>query len=292
MSPFPSWSIQEEGNCAAFQSVVDLFLDPFNILWVLDNGVVDVLERPVNSCPPKIVAINAKTGKVSVLFFFKSGFSEFSMIFFFLNFQLLKSIDVSPLAPSSSRLQFLVADYSADGRVFVYISDASNRAILVFDITSSQGYRLILPKAVSQGCERRDVLYVNLVRRKSGDNVLLVSYLGGRNIYSIRTVHLQNGTAYGQLHDLGPKTDKIVFLGTDNSGAIYYRKLVEADVYRWNALDHTDGVQLVHRGNPFALPSQVVQDVKRGRMRILESNFPDFLGGTAGDGVNHSFNVF
>lgn len=64
MSPFPSWSIQQEGSCSSLQSVVDLFLDPHGILWVLDNGIIDVLESPVNTCPPKIVAINARTGKV------------------------------------------------------------------------------------------------------------------------------------------------------------------------------------------------------------------------------------
>lgn len=28
LAPFPCWSMQEEGNCEALQSVVDLFLDP------------------------------------------------------------------------------------------------------------------------------------------------------------------------------------------------------------------------------------------------------------------------
>ena len=64
LTPFPCWSIQEEGNCAALQSVVDLFLDPQNILWVLDSGIINSLEEPIHQCPPKVVAINVKTGKV------------------------------------------------------------------------------------------------------------------------------------------------------------------------------------------------------------------------------------
>lgn len=200
---------------------------------------------------------------------------------------------MSPLTSPSSRLQFLVADYSPDGRVFVYVSDASNRAILVFDASANQGYRLILPKAVSEGCDMLDVLYLNLIPRNTGGgSLLLVSYLGAKNVYCMKTAHLQNGTAHGQLRDLGPKSEKIVFLGTDNAGALYYRKLTEADVYRWAVLDDTDaGVQLVYRGSPFALPSQVVQDFKRGCVRVLETNFPDFLGATVGPGVHHSLNV-
>lgn len=63
--PYPCWSLQEEGNCAALQSVVDIFLDPQDILWALDTGVVNSLEEPVRRCAPKVVAINLKTGKVS-----------------------------------------------------------------------------------------------------------------------------------------------------------------------------------------------------------------------------------
>lgn len=32
LAPFPCWSMQEEGNCEALQSVVDIFLDPMVII--------------------------------------------------------------------------------------------------------------------------------------------------------------------------------------------------------------------------------------------------------------------
>lgn len=62
--PFPCWAIQEEGNCQALQNVVDLVLDIQDILWVLDVGIVNTLEQPVRRCPPKVVGINVKSGKV------------------------------------------------------------------------------------------------------------------------------------------------------------------------------------------------------------------------------------
>jgi hypothetical protein len=62
--PFPCWPMQEEGNCEALQSAVDLVLDVQDILWVLDVGIVNTLEQPIRRCPPKIIAINIKTGKV------------------------------------------------------------------------------------------------------------------------------------------------------------------------------------------------------------------------------------
>lgn len=64
VAPFPCWQIQEEGNCQALQNVVDVVLDFQDILWVLDVGIVNTLEQPVRRCPPKLVGINAKSGKV------------------------------------------------------------------------------------------------------------------------------------------------------------------------------------------------------------------------------------
>lgn len=86
--PFPCWSAQEEGNCGALQNVVDAFLDPQDVLWVLDTGVVNSLAEPIRRCSPKVVAINAKSGKVRYLFYFPSNSSSF---FFLRRFTLLSS---------------------------------------------------------------------------------------------------------------------------------------------------------------------------------------------------------
>ena len=95
VTPYPCWSLQEEGNCQALQSAVDIFLDPYDILWVLDVGLVNTLEQPVRRCPPKIVGINVKTGKV------------------------VQVIDLSNLIVQSSRLQHLVVDYDESGHCFM-----------------------------------------------------------------------------------------------------------------------------------------------------------------------------
>lgn len=95
VTPYPCWSLQEEGNCQAIQSAIDIFLDPNDILWVLDVGLVNTLEQPVRRCPPKVVGINVKTGRV------------------------VQSIDLSNLVVQSSRLQHLVVEYNESGHCFM-----------------------------------------------------------------------------------------------------------------------------------------------------------------------------
>lgn len=114
--PFPCWSLQEEGKCSALQSVVDIVIDGSDIIWVLDTGVVRTLEDdPVITCAPKVLAFNVRNGK------------------------LLKTITFDGLVSKSSRLQYLAVDYGVDGRAFVYVSDASARAIIVFDVQAQKG---------------------------------------------------------------------------------------------------------------------------------------------------------
>lgn len=173
--PFPCWSMQEEGNCQALQSVVDLVLDHNDVLWVLDIGVINSLENPIRKCPPKVVAFNVKTGKV------------------------LKYLSLEGLVTSSSRLQYLVVDYAADGRCYVYISDAASRAILVYDVQASRGYRVLLPKAITHGCTKRDVLYLALVRKSCGSTVLYFSYLSSSKLFSLKTDYLRRGHAHGRV---------------------------------------------------------------------------------------------
>lgn len=117
LTAWPCWSMQEEGNCQALQSVVDIAVDSNEILWALDTGVVNALDTPLRKCPPKVVALSTKTGKV------------------------LKSISLEGLVTPTSRLQYLAVDYSADKRCFVYISDGASRSLIVYDVQASHGFR-------------------------------------------------------------------------------------------------------------------------------------------------------
>jgi len=176
--PYPCWDLQEEGNCKALQSVVDLVVDQNEVLWVLDTGIVNTLETPVRKCPPKVVAMSVKTGKV------------------------LKTVSLEGLTSSSSRLQYLVVDYAPDGGCFVYVSDAANRAIIVYNLQADRGFRVVLPKAVTAGCRSRDVLYIALIRRDCGTTELYFTYLSTSKLFSLKSEYLRSGVAAKSLSEV------------------------------------------------------------------------------------------
>lgn len=269
LAPFPCWSSQEIGSHEGLQSVVDVFLDPHDVLWVLDTGVINTLDQPARHSKPKVVAYDMKTGK------------------------LLKTVDMSGLVAQASRLQYLVVEYSRDGRPYVYVSDAATRSIIVFDIAGNKAFRVVLPKAALSGCTRRDVLYVVLVQKGCGNNFVVFTYLCGSRVFSIRTDFLRSGSAAGHVQDLGPKAQKLVVLGTDLGSAVFFRYEGQPEVYRWDTNDTFTSANfvVVYKSSACLLATHAFADVKRQKIRVIESNFPDFIQGTVGCGAVQQINV-
>lgn len=48
IEPFPSWEMNEIGNCSALQFVQGIAVDTDGIMWVIDSGRVDTLSQGKN----------------------------------------------------------------------------------------------------------------------------------------------------------------------------------------------------------------------------------------------------
>lgn len=261
LTPFPCWSSQEEGDPNAFQSVVDIYMDENNLLWVLDTGVVNSMEQPIRKSPPKVIALNVHNGKK------------------------VKTLDLCGLVAKASRLQYLVVEYAPDGRPFVYISDAATRSILVYDVAGNKGYRVVLPKAVCNN--RRDVLYIALLHKNGcNNNYLVLTYLSGTRVFQIRTDYLRTGHAAGKIQDLGTKGGKIIILGTDLGSALFFRYEGKSEIYRWNVSPCFKDYEIVYRSPDHYLATHAFADLSRRRIRVLESNFPDYIQNSVGCGAS------
>ena len=61
--PFPSYPMQEEGNCSALQLVQSMEVDEFGRLWIVDVGRTQLLGgEPRNLCPAKILVVDLTAG--------------------------------------------------------------------------------------------------------------------------------------------------------------------------------------------------------------------------------------
>ena len=87
--------------------------------------------------------------------------------------------------------------------------------------------------------------------------------------------------------DAGIKPHKQVLIGTDNGSAIFFRNEGHSEVFRWdtNQCYKPENWKVVYRCQQCQLATHAFADYKRGRMRVLESNFPDFMQNTVGCGA-------
>ncbi|XP_058117475.1 uncharacterized protein LOC131259884 [Anopheles coustani] len=67
--PFPSWDMNERGNCSALQFVQGVAVDKHGIMWVVDSGRTETLTRGTDHvvCPPKILLLDLKRNGAVIL---------------------------------------------------------------------------------------------------------------------------------------------------------------------------------------------------------------------------------
>uniref|UniRef100_A0A146LKF5 Protein yellow n=1 Tax=Lygus hesperus TaxID=30085 RepID=A0A146LKF5_LYGHE len=119
LRPFPDRSTHAQG---VIGNAVDIHLDSRGLLWVLDSGFIDTLRAPVKLNDARVLAIDADTGKIESVISLKG---------------LVKG-----------RAQYLSVDEDVTGAKYLYVSDGPARSIVVWDLMSCDGHRVILPERV------------------------------------------------------------------------------------------------------------------------------------------------
>lgn len=64
LTPYPSWEMNRQGNCAGLTSVYRVKADECSRLWVLDTGTVNAFESADNICPFKVVAFDLRNDQI------------------------------------------------------------------------------------------------------------------------------------------------------------------------------------------------------------------------------------
>ncbi|XP_050540185.1 protein yellow-like [Daktulosphaira vitifoliae] len=145
LQAYPNWDWHSEAasdsllnsprpNCSGLVSVFRVRADRCNRLWVLDSGVMDSLETFSTVCPPKLMVFDMRTDR------------------------MIRSVILPPeILRKNTLLTNLVIDdqteisHLQDGflgdcdNVFVYMSDSTNPAILVYDARRDTAWRLSHP---------------------------------------------------------------------------------------------------------------------------------------------------
>jgi Major royal jelly protein len=208
--------------------------------------------------------------------------------------QVERQIDLAGLTCATSRVQFLAVEQTKSGRTFVYVTDATENAILVWDVLQASGFRVTLPDEMLSGCgggdAGRDVLYMALTHHKDGSKLLAITYLSSCVMFTLRTEFLRRASDTGRVVSRGLKRDKLVVLGADGGPGVFFRYPGQPEIYRWDTSEAfvSENLEQVYGGQPHRLATCVAADHATKRMLVLESNFQCFANGCVGSGVSHT----
>ncbi|XP_038212207.1 major royal jelly protein 5-like isoform X2 [Zerene cesonia] len=244
LQPFPELRSHHIADCRAVQNVIDMYLDNFGNLWILDSGIIETLVSPRCTCPPKIVSISLPLKK------------------------LTKHIDLSHLTEPTSQLQNIVVEYTIAGKPFMYVSDASRGAIIVYDVTKEAGWHVT-------ACSSSPGLQLALVKRGLAQSVLVLISLNWPGILELDTGILKRKNAQSALRMFGEHTKPVVLLGFD-AHHVYLRHTECTDVLSWDTRHMYNSSHLtdIHSAGPRLVPTSVTADYKRNLL-ILDSNYGD-----------------
>jgi len=116
--PYPSWEMNQLGNCNAFQYIQSMEIDQFGRMWVVDVGRVHIFTEPDNKCPPKLVIIDLETDEVILRYDFPANVVN----------------------PMSNFLNDIAVGCVLKDECFAYMSDALDSKIVVYDMKDNRSW--------------------------------------------------------------------------------------------------------------------------------------------------------
>ena len=82
LEPFPSWEMQEVGNCDKLQYTQSMEIDNNGLMWIIDTGRIGIFTgSPDNTCPPKLVIIDTETGETVDSYVFPDSVAPYDSVF-------------------------------------------------------------------------------------------------------------------------------------------------------------------------------------------------------------------
>lgn len=78
-SPFPSWEMNNLGDCNALQNVQNVEIDSKGQIWIIDSGRTETLSTtPTVRCPPKLIIFDIKRNMTTTAYTFPDTVASFN----------------------------------------------------------------------------------------------------------------------------------------------------------------------------------------------------------------------
>ncbi|XP_052764204.1 major royal jelly protein 1-like [Mya arenaria] len=217
LKPYPSWEMQQEGNCSAFQKVQNIEIDPKRgIMFVIDTG------GKRYGCPAKLVIYDVNKDVEIHRHMFPD--------------------DV--VSRGTNYLNDLVMDY-VDGQVgYLYITNTRDYTIVVYDVLNDNSYSFSHPSMNPEPGKTDVKVLNNIIQVNNGVNGIAISSnfeyvyyspIAGTGLYQIPTQVLRNSSSDFAAHvrKVGDKPSQGDGMIMSTKNSLYFSVLSKNAVAMW-----------------------------------------------------------
>lgn len=284
LEPFPSWELNEHGNCTALQNVQNVAVDSEGRMWIIDGGKTGTLnETPNLTCSPKIVIFHIEEMRTLLTYTFPDDVANKSVSF----------------------LYDLVVDDSDGG--YAYITDNSrlDPGLIIFSVKQNTSWKVREPNTM-----RADLSAVNFRINNEAirtpiniagialspktniedknvtlneDREVFYCPISSLHLYSISTSYLKDPgylkSDFSQyVRDIGVKAAQTDGMKMDSSGILYYGLLSTASIARWDSsTPFTSGQQIISKDeNYIQWPNSFAFD-DEGNILVLTNSLEKYI---------------
>lgn len=217
LKPYPSWSMQQEGNCSAFQKVQNIEIDPKRgIMYVIDTG------GKTYGCQAKLVIYDLKR-----------------------DIEIHRHVFPNDVVSKGTNyLNDLVMDY-VNGKVeYLYITNTRDYTIVVYDIKNDKSYSFrdasMKPEPGKTDVKVLDDVIqvtngVNGIAISANFDYVYYSPIAGTGLYQIPTKVLRNSSSDFASHvrKVGDKPSQGDGMIMSTKNSLYFSVLSKNAVAMW-----------------------------------------------------------
>ncbi|XP_036142820.1 major royal jelly protein 3 [Monomorium pharaonis] len=231
LDAFPSWDMQKLDNCAAFQLIHSIEIDPKGRMWVLDSGRPIFRESRAN-CSPRLVILDLEN-----------------------NDKILRTYEFPEHVTNrkDAYLNDIVLDHDNGGMAYITDTSSTDPGIIVYSLRDNNSWKVRHDsmKAKSEAISFMvantrlnnpvDVDGIALSPASNRDRQVYYSPLSSFHLYSVPVSVLKNNvTNIDQyVKKLGQKSSQTDGMAMSATGVLYFGLLADDAIAMWDTKSTT-----------------------------------------------------
>lgn len=249
LEPYPSWNMNLEGDCSAFQNVQNVEINLDGKMWILDTGRTATMTKFASStCKPRLIIYDIKNNLTITNYYFPE-----------------------PVVNNRSYLYDLVLDDVDGGYAYITDNSGTDPGLIVYSLKQGKSWKIRDNATMRASADAIDFRVsgtavstpINLAgialgtRTISSEKQTFVSQdrsvyfcpLSSTRLYSIQSSELRiENNPNIKIKDLGKKSSTTDGMVMDENGILYYGLLADNSIATWNSKTlFTSGQKVIAR---------------------------------------------